>query len=163
MNKSEINNIQRFYETEKNTLFSWALILVGDRQTAEDIVHDVFVKLLRQKRLPQELRPYVFQAIRNTAINSNKRKLRTESILPTTEIRLTGNNGQVDSLEARLTIEEFLELVTTVERECLILKECAGWTFKEIAAFQQRHINTVISCHRRALAKLRKALEATNE
>ena len=163
MNTSEINDIQRFYETEKNALFSWALVLAEDRETAEDIVHDVFVKLLRQKRLPQELRPYVFRAIRNTAINSNKRKMRTESILPTTEIRLTGNNGQVDSLEARLTIEEFLELVTTVERECLTLKECTGWTFKEIAAFQQRPINTVISCHRRALEKLRKALEDTNE
>jgi RNA polymerase sigma factor (sigma-70 family) len=163
LNTSEINDIRRFYETEKNALFSWALILIGNRETAEDIVHDVFVKLLRQERLPREIRPYVFQAIRNTSINHKKRKILTEDTALPLEIRITGNNGHVGSLEARLTIEEFLGLVDAIEQECLTLKECAGWTFKEIAAFQQRPINTVISCHRRALDKLRKALEATNE
>lgn len=163
MNASEINCIRTFYEAERNALFAWALVMSSHREVAEDIVHDVFAKLLRQERLPRELRPYVFQAIRNTAINERQRRKRVEANNHRAEITLTGNPIAADCIQTRISIEEFLGMVEPLERECLTLKECAGWTFKEIAAFQERSINTVISCHRRALEKLRNLLERTNE
>ena len=44
--QSQINRLQRFYECHRQALFTYALSLTGQSVEAEDLLHNVFAKLL---------------------------------------------------------------------------------------------------------------------
>ena len=54
--QSQIDRLQRFYECHRQVLFTYALSLTGQSVEAEDLLHNVFAKLLDKGKLPLELR-----------------------------------------------------------------------------------------------------------
>jgi RNA polymerase sigma factor (sigma-70 family) len=69
MKRAHIDRLQRFYEVHRQALFTYALARTRQRETAEDRVQDVIMKLLDHGRPPLDLRPYAFRMIRNAAID----------------------------------------------------------------------------------------------
>lgn len=152
MNAKDIDVLHAFYVSARRQLYTYAVSITADRESAEDVVHDVLERLLRLRDLPADLRPYVFRAVRNAALDDRRRvKVRADWIFdrddPTTDN--TTPPVRPDRLESLLHELPF------DERDAIVLKLYSGLTFQEIADLRDLPLPTVASWYRRGLERLR--------
>lgn len=152
MNATDLEALRSFYVESRQQLYTYAVSLTGNREAAEDAIQGVFEKLLRGDARPVELRPYVFRALRNAALDAWRRtRVRTDPIYrPDPE---AAPPGRVDNLD------ELLRQLTDDEREVIVLKIHGGLTFQEIATMRGAPLPTVASWYRRGLERLRGLLK----
>lgn len=157
MNQQQIDSIQNFYERHQHELYIYALSILGAADHAEDAVHNAFARILRKRKTPKELRPYVFRCVRNAAIDELRfasRRNGTAILFDTADPAIHPKSSMT-----AMEIEELLLALSQDERETIILKIYGGMTFKEIASTRRTSQNTAASWYRRGLAKLRATLE----
>ena len=149
--------IRQFYEEHRQDLFTYALSQTGCAETAEDVIHTAFYKVLKRRTLPRELRPYVFRCVRNAAIDALRASWRSpngESVFD-----LPPTPSPEEDIHRRQMAEQMLENLTEDERECVVLKVYGGMTFREIAAVKNVPQGTAATWYRRGIARLRARFE----
>ena len=150
--------IEALYEELGPVLLAYARSLVRDAAEAEDALQQVFVKLMtaRDAALPEEPRPYLFRAVRNTCLNRRRAQGRqaVHCDTPATFVAPAGLNGLARDLEAALGA------LPEEQREVVVLRVWGEMTFDEAAAVLGIPANTVASRYRYALAKLRQRFGA---
>jgi RNA polymerase sigma-70 factor (ECF subfamily) len=115
---------------------------VGDRQAAEDITQDAFIRAherVGQLGPPWDFKSWVFRIASNLAIDylrQGKRFVDVEEPLdmggpPTTR---RPAERQVQRGEARQSVEATLVLMPTKYRQALVLREINGLTYSEVAS-----------------------------
>ena len=154
MTHCQIEQLHRFYITNRQALFTYALSLTKHRESAEDLLQDVLAKLLQQPGLPKELRPYVFRMVRNRAIDEFRRKEITTTTLFDLE-RLPEDLPEKDLLPA---LEDALNALDENIREVIVLKNLDDLRFREIAAILDKPIGTITTWHRRGIERLNELL-----
>src|ERR1700690_1383612 len=101
MNVACVEQLRRFYESNRQELFSYSLVVTHNREAAEDAIHNAFQRLLRRGSVPDDLRPYVFRCVRNAAMDDHRQgKRREESIFA-----LEPDNCQSPNLELRAELD----------------------------------------------------------
>ena len=156
MQDQVVERLRAFYEAHHQGLFTYALALTGCRHAAEDALQNAFCNLLRRRKAPTELRPYVFRCVRNAAVDfvrSIRRETATDSVF---EI-LNGQSSPVP-VPVQQEIEHLMQQLSEDERESILLKVYSGMTFKEIADVRGVSINTVASWYRRGIQRLQEAV-----
>ena len=165
-NRGNRDVLQGIYEKYKDDLVTLAAALLADVNSAEDVVHDVFVSFIESAekfRLTGSLKGYLATCVANNARNRNKAKQRHRSIAMD-EV----NPAAADSSSPEFTAmfgEELRQLSLALgqlpyeQREVLILHSYSGMKFKVIARQQRISINTVQGRYRYALDKLRSMLD----
>lgn len=156
--------LEELYDAYNVPLFRYALMLTCSRDDAEDAVQVVFIRIAREwKRLVrvENVKAYLFSAVRNAAFNILRGKRRRdaihESICAAFQVDQQPAGGG-DQIESRILCEALDELPVD-QREVLMLKILDEMTFKEIADTVGVSINTAASRYRYGIEKLRKALE----
>jgi RNA polymerase sigma-70 factor (ECF subfamily) len=104
-----------------------------NRELAEDVVQDSFVKLAAQRREPEHVQAYLFRMVRHAAIS----RLRSRGRRAKREQRVAAENRSWFSEEAgaRLDAELVqgeLEALPMELREAVVLRIWAGLTFREM-------------------------------
>jgi RNA polymerase sigma-70 factor (ECF subfamily) len=147
--------IQELYERHGPALLAYALSLLRDRQSAEDVLHQVFIKLL-QGRAAINGQPlhYLYRAVRNTALNHRRRHAR-EVELPSNGHWLESPPGMED---VGLAVQSAMADLPEEQREILILRVWGQLTFEEAAEALDISPNTAASRYRYALGKLKERL-----
>jgi RNA polymerase sigma-70 factor, ECF subfamily len=149
--------LEEVYDAYAVAIYRQALGLLSSAADAEDVVQEVFLKLVRRRGGPiLELRAYLLTAARHEACSSLRRRQR---------------EAPADGVEAELTealprgsgtdpaaIRDALALLPAEQREVVILKVYEQRTFEEIGRMLKTSMNTVASRYRYALKKLRQAL-----
>lgn len=135
-----------------NAGYRYALSLCPNRQDAEDIVHDAWIRLdKRYKKIPEK--PLLYRTIRNLYID----KYRREQKINFSEFNeLTCPPEATASQD--LTPEEmmhFLNQLRDIEREALYLSVVEGYTADEIARMTSTARGSVLSLIHRSKTKLR--------
>jgi RNA polymerase sigma-70 factor (sigma-E family) len=132
-------------------------LLTGDRETAEDIVQDVFVRgAARLAELPtEELGPYLRAAVTNQWKNQLRR---------TALERRTFHRGQAPAQPEhhsgdRDEMWRAIVRLPSRQRACLVLRYYEDLSEQEVAEVLACSVGTVKSQTSRALAKLRKEFE----
>lgn len=148
-----VERLRHLYETSRAELYMYALSITRNPQHAEDAVQTAFCAVLRQKRPPFELRPYVFRCIRNAALDALARDGREAEATPL----LDRESAPDPTLPAM--VEDLLAQLPPDQRETIILKTYAGLTLREIAEAREISINTAASWYRRGLERLRELME----
>lgn len=131
---------------------------VLNRYDAEDIVQDVFVKLLSNKsyfRDEEHMKAWLIRVTINLCINYNKSLARQKTV-------------SVEQLDIPFTqqetgILEELYLLPEDERNILYLYYYEGYKIREIAKILRQKQNTINSKLTRARNKLKKIMEVNNE
>jgi len=150
--------VGRLYAAHRQELFTYALSITRSHACAEDAVQESFRRLLAQRRLPRELRPYVFRCVRNASVDvlrcaeRDRRKLADYQVL-FDESADPQRSGMVADLLASLSEKE---------REIVVLKLFSGLTFREIAGVCGSRQGTVAASYWRSLQKLRGSVEAAD-
>jgi RNA polymerase sigma-70 factor (ECF subfamily) len=105
------------------------------------------------------LRPYLFRAIRNAALDERRSsRRRTDSIFE--DAVATQSLGEAPPTSTgREEIEALLGRLSPDERECIVLRIYSGLTFREIAELRGVALPTVASWYRRGLQRLESLLK----
>lgn len=150
------NDVRRMYEQHAPVLLVYALSLLHDRSASEDVLHQVFAKLLqRDVVINGEPLHYLYRAVRNTALNHRRNRSR--------ECELPQNGRWLESPpgleETGLAIQSALADLPDEQREVVILRVWGQMTFEEAAAALEISPNTAASRYRYALTKLKEQLQ----
>lgn len=152
------------YKAHHQVLFKFALSFTfGDRQRAEDVVQEVFLRLWRHPEVLagqyETIRPWLFTVTRRVVMDG----LRARAARPTEvsdaclEYRVCGE----DDMDNAVTAHEFrqaLRTLTPTQRAVLIDLYYRGCSFAEIAERLSIPVGTVKSRSYYALRALRAAL-----
>lgn len=143
-----------------------AVLLVGDKPTAEDVVQDVFARLhtrrLRGSQGDDSL-PYIRAAVLNGCRSHLRRRVVAQRFLGS-QAKQAGQVTQVSAeqelmrAEERRQIIEALAALPTRRREVLVLRYYLGLSEAEIAKVLGISAGTVKSTAARGLAALAKRL-----
>ena len=133
-----------------------ACLTLQDRSAAEDVLHQVFAKLLQKDlAINGQALHYLYRAVRNTALNHRRQHAR--------ELELTPNGHWLDSppgmQETGLALQSALAALPEEQREIMILRVWGQMTFEEAAAALDISPNIAASRYRYALAKLKERLQ----
>ena len=151
----------RLYDEFGASLFRYALMILADREAAEDAVHQVFAALvLKGTRRLDQPEHYLRRAVRNACYSTWRERTaahgrnaqRSDSLLES----IPGTPGM--SPEMRLAMETAIRDLPPDQREVLHLHAFEGRTFREVADLTSAPLNTVASRYRYAIERLRAAL-----
>ena len=154
-NKLSAEDVRRLYDQHGPALVAYARGFVPDAAAAEDVVHQVFLRLLSADLAKPDMPvAYVYRAIRNAALNARRSHLRLAALdLQSNVFQHRGGNQ-----EAALTLEKALAELPEEQREVVVMRVWSGMTLEEIAAAVDAPLNTIASRYRYALDKLREKL-----
>ena len=153
MSATDTEILRTLYAESRRQLYSYAVSITGNRESAEDAIHGVFERLLRRGGLPADLRPYVFRCVRNAALDSVRRtRLRRDSIFDVAEAIDPGGEPPPFRVDE---VDRWLQTLSPDERETIVLKIYDDFTFQQIAELRQVPLQTVASWYRRGLEDLR--------
>ena len=163
-------------------VFSMVFRMVRDRETAEDLAQESFIKVLNHidKYRPEfKLSSWLFKIANNVAIDHLRRKqLDTVSIdgsrhaATAAEVEATsfdveahGENAldEMESRELGTAIERAIAKLRPEYRSCIMLRHVEGRSYEEIAATLDLPLGTVKTYIHRARHELREALEHLRE
>jgi RNA polymerase sigma-70 factor (sigma-E family) len=155
--------VTSLYETYAVGLIRLAIIMLGDRAAAEDVVQDAFCGLYRRwDYLDDQAKalPYVRSAVLNGCRNQVRARIRAQR----RTLVATGGAGVPSAEEDVLLAEEHAEVLAALrrlparQREALVLRFYLNLAEPEIAATMGVSTGTVKSTTSRALAALAKLL-----
>ena len=153
-------DVERLYEQHGRVLLAYACSFVHSVAEGEDIVQQVFTRLLRGDLVITGLPlAYLCRAIRNTALNQ-RRTWRRETALDDEVGWLEAPAGLEESA---LAIERSMTRLPVEQREVVVLHVWGGLTFSEIGDTLAISANTAASRYRYALGKLREVLKPLGE
>lgn len=163
------DSLRRIYETHKDHLLTLARGMTGDRNRAEDIVHDVFVAFARNVptlRLSTSLKGYLSVSVCNRARDLHRTEIRhrlDESQVPRGPAELVAPDARASQAELTGRLRVALEQVPLDQREVLLLRTQVGLSFEEIARHQGISANTARGRYRYGIDKLRSLLNSELE
>lgn len=163
-------------------VFSLIYRMVRDRETAEDLAQDTFIKVLNhvdRYRPEFKLSSWLFKIANNVAIDHlRKRHIETVSIdgsphaASAAEVEATAfdvvarQESALEELEARelgSAIEGAIAALRPEYRSCILLRHVEGRSYEEIAATLDLPLGTVKTYIHRARHELREALGGERE
>lgn len=168
--------ISEVFKREQSRLRSFIRRRVPDPSDAEDILQDVFYKLVEANRMLMPIdhvTGWLFRAARNRIIDLFRRK-RPESFGDAAadeddeprslEELLPSPDAGPEALYARSVLLDELELAVAElppeQREVFVAHEMEGRSFREMAAATGVSVNTLLSRKRYAVLRLRERLQS---
>ena len=126
-----IDALGELYKTFSARVFGYAKAITRNKETAEDVTHDVFLRLYNQaSRLAKMDNPiaYIMKATRNVSLDHIKRGNRITATLDDV-CEVSDASATYD----RLFIEDAFSLLPPNQRETVCLHHVYGFTYKEVS------------------------------
>jgi RNA polymerase sigma-70 factor (ECF subfamily) len=154
--------LRQIYDKYKVVMLRFAVVLVGNAHTAEDIVHDVFVRFAQSADrigLTGSLRSYLTTSVLNRARNAVRDgRRRGEGPLDGTETlpcpQREPQQWAIVNEELSL-LSDALQQLPYEQREVICSHMEMDLTFAQIAQLQKVSLNTVKGRYRYGIEKLR--------
>jgi len=141
-------------------VFNYLLRLVGDREDAQDLSQEVFLKgwqNLTKLESVERFAPWLFRIAHNEAYSMLRRNRpdRGELLMdpPVSEA-----SSRLYPMELNLSVERALAALSGDQREAVVLKICQGFKFEEIAEILGCPVSTIKSRVYAALDALKTVL-----
>ena len=157
----------------KSKVYSTIYLIVKDRYIAEDLLQDVFIKVIHKMKGGQyneegKFLPWVTRIVHNLVIDHFCREKRAPMINNGDDFDIFEVLGNYDeSTEDRMVREQtykdlktLIHLLPSEQKEVLIMRHFGDMSFKEIADITDVSINTALGRMRYALNNLRKMMQS---
>lgn len=154
----------RIYEKYKDYLLTLAKGLLNEQQTAEDVVHDVFVSFARSAgrfQLTGSLKGYLVTCVSNRVRDKIRAQTRKDQVLESANPVVSNSfNPEQYVIEAEelMGLRHALDQIPYEQREAVMLHLKGEMKFREIAKMQGVSISTIHGRYRYGLDKLRSLL-----
>jgi RNA polymerase sigma-70 factor (ECF subfamily) len=167
---------QRCFEVlhnrHKSKIFTTILLIVRDRDLAEDLYQETLIKVIqfiREGKYNEEGKflPWVVRIARNLAIDYFRKDKRNPMVHSNDSFDIFNVLGKVEESpekkiiqgENQRYIRELINQLPDKQKEVLIMRHYSDLSFKEISDLTQVSINTALGRMRYALVNLRKMME----
>lgn len=155
--------IERLFSQYYRDMFRLASMLLHDEQESMDVVHDVFARLLTERRLLDEAtaRAFLLSCVRNQCLNVMRDRKIDERARGLLMLESEVSSREADDIEAEIVAlhQAIASLEPPVCREILVLHYREGLTFSAIAQRLNVSETTVYKHLRSALDQLRLTLK----
>ncbi|MBI9033115.1 MAG: sigma-70 family RNA polymerase sigma factor [Bacteroidales bacterium] len=168
--------LERLINRHNNRVFAYILMVVKDKQLADDLFQDTFIKVINTLRSGSykeegKFLQWVMRIAHNLIIDHFRKSKRIPTVDSKNEdfdifdtIQLTD-----DSVEDRLVREQIysdvrnlIDFLPEEQKEVLMMRHYSDMSFKDIADQTNVSINTALGRMRYALINLRKIVEDHN-
>jgi RNA polymerase sigma-70 factor, ECF subfamily len=163
--QGEADQIAELYKTYHVKIFRYLYYRVGDRQTAEDLTSEVFVRMLRFlgsfKPPSASFQAWLFQIARNIC-NDHFRKLKSHQVVPLEEEVKDGGLSVHDTAERILNsaqLKQALNQLSEDQRDVIIMRFIADMSIAEAAHSLNKTEDSIKGLQRRALLSLKEILK----
>lgn len=159
----------------QSKVFTHIILLVKDREIAEDIFQDTFIKVihtLRSGRYNEEGKflPWVTRIAHNLSIDHFRRAKKMPMSRSDEEYDVFASvSMNDDTIEDKMVEEQIhsdvkrlIDLLPAEQREVVVMRHYQGMSFKEIAEATDVSINTALGRMRYAVLNMRKIVEEKN-
>jgi RNA polymerase sigma-70 factor, ECF subfamily len=154
------DEVRRLYDQHGPALVAYACSIVVDTAAAEDVVHQLFLRLLHgDTPVPEVPAAYLYRAVRNGALNSRRNGNRTVSFEDHPLAAKSLFQHDDGNREAALALQAALLELPEEQREVVVLRIWSGLTLAEVADLSGVSLSTSASRYRYALEKLRERLK----
>lgn len=166
-------SLEKLVHRHKNKVFSYILMVVKDKQLADDIFQDTFIKVISTLRSGtyKEEGKFIQWAMRiahNLIIDFFRKAKRLPmvdkggedfDIFDTIRIVDESVEDRMINEQIQMDVRNLIELLPREQREVLVMRHYSDMSFKEIAEQTDVSINTALGRMRYALINLRKMIE----
>jgi len=153
----EGNMLGVLFDRYHGPLFNFYARLMGDRTVSEDLVQEVFLRILRYRGTYQPgtpFRPWMYQIARNARMDHYRKTPRHETFKPDMLPPVAPHDSAQQEQEGALLHRALMQL-SEEKREVLILARFQELKYTEIARLLGCELNTVKTRVHRALQDLR--------
>jgi RNA polymerase sigma factor (sigma-70 family) len=155
------------YEKYKTDLLTLATALLSDLPAGEDVVHDVFISLLRSSgkiKLTGSLKGYLATCVVNATRNVRRAQRRRPNVNLDQVKPIAGQSNRPDDAavfhEQRSRLKQALVQLPCQQREALVLRIYGQMRFRDIAKQQGISATAALYRYRHALDSLRSMLNS---
>jgi RNA polymerase sigma-70 factor, ECF subfamily len=148
----------RFYLENRRQLGAYALALTGHAADAQDLLQDVLVRLVAERRPILDARAYVLRCLRNRAIDQRRSRAGPTSALLDDLAAFIDTDAAADR-ETAEQIRTALSRLRDEYREVIVLKVYCELSFREVAEVLELPPGTAASHYRRGMAELKALLQ----
>ena len=156
--RGEAAALRQIYLRYKDDLLTVARSLVGDVNTAEDCLQDVFVRLASERRrIRRNLKGYLLTSVVNQARDSLRRtetRVKYHGDHPGPKPATTDPARALAESDEVATVMRALAKLSEQQREIIVLHLQGDLRFREIATMLNLSINTVQSRYRYGMERL---------
>jgi RNA polymerase sigma factor (sigma-70 family) len=168
----DANALEDLINRHKDRIFTSIVILVKDKNLAEDIFQEVFIKIIDTLRSGSytdegKFLPWALRIAHNLCVDHFRKAKRTPVVYNKSEeydmfdnlnITEDGAEGKIMQSQTHEKIRQMLDLLPEDQREVIVLRHFANLSFKEIAEKTNCSINTALGRMRYGLINLRKMM-----
>jgi len=138
-------------------LFNFFYKLTGSRSASEDLVQEVFFRILKYRqsyRPGTSFRAWMYQIARNARVDAFRRQRPEVGLEPEMEPAVVPSDSAQQKQETQMLYRALLQMPEE-KKEVLILSRFQGLKYEEIAQLLGCEVNTVKTRVHRALQELR--------
>jgi len=159
----------------RSRVFTHVLIKVKDRDLAEDIFQDAFIKVVNTLKAGKyneegKFLPWVMRIAHNLCIDHFRRAKKmpylreTEEFSPFDVLNNEEMNAEDDIILSQIhqDVRHLVEMLPEEQREVVMMRHYKGMSFKDIAETSNVSINTALGRMRYALINMRKMANQKN-
>jgi RNA polymerase sigma-70 factor (ECF subfamily) len=164
--------LEQIIHRHKNRVFAYILMVVKDKELAEDLFQDTFIKVIntirsRQYKEEGKFIQWVMRIAHNLIIDHFRKSNRLPFIENSNEYDIFEKvRIPVESVEEMIITEQIhkdvkklIEYLPREQKEVLLLRHYSNMSFKDIADLTNVSINTALGRMRYALINLRKLVK----
>ena len=155
------NRLAGLYEEYYDKLAHYVYVHIGNKEEAEDIAGEVFLKALKSLKSYKEqgipMQGWLFRIAHNLTVDYI-RKADKRRTVPMDSVILIGEDNPVDAAEKNIEFEQVTEAMkqlTTEQREVINLRFFGGFTSKEVGDILSKSDGAVREMQRAAIEKIR--------
>ena len=144
---------EKIYRANSRYVYNVALGMLRNRDEAEDIMQNVFIKLfenLDSFRGDSDIKTYLYRMTVNRTIDY----IRSQA-LRNNKLELIERPEPPKSNAASVILDSLLEKLSPDLRTPILLAEIGGFSYKEISAIMKMNIGTVKSRINRGMSRLK--------
>ena len=158
------NKLAGLYEEYYDRIAHYVYVRIGDKNEAEDIASEVFLKALKSIKSYEEqgvpMQAWLFKIAHNMVVD-HLRKVSKIKTVPIDTVEIKDETDPAEIAEINITMESVrkaMEKLTIDQREVLRLRFFGGLSSREVADVMKKTDGSVREMQRSALEKLRQLL-----
>ncbi|MBL7110404.1 MAG: sigma-70 family RNA polymerase sigma factor [Bacteroidales bacterium] len=164
--------LEKLVRRHKNRVFAYILMIVKDKELAEDLFQDTFIKVINTIRSGQykeegKFIQWVMRIAHNLIIDYFRKAKRIPVIENRDEYNIFDKvRHPVESVEEMMItqqihqdVKRLIEYLPKEQKEVLVMRHYGDMSFKDIAEVTNVSINTALGRMRYALINLRKLVK----
>ena len=152
--------LEAVIEQNQDYLFRFAYFRIGNREEAEDILQDVFLKLFEKDfeiENDESMRMYLYRMVFNSCNDWHRHK-RQEPI-PLNQVQIADDEDEHALHEEYRRIWKMLSTLPSEQADVITMHLTDGLTFVEIAKITETAETTIKSRFKSGIEKLRKRIQ----